>query len=267
MLIEGQSVTQRIKSIKQPYGGYVRASRFETTELDDGRVLNPTENIHPSLVGMAVDYLTRMMNGTFSAESFQISLLGAQIASKYTSDEKYLREAMSLLTQIHGLDDTSIISACKLVTYDVWLRNTSVIALQSKGADDVHPDQATIENIRLLVERTINYFNEDNPITTDGFTFEPDGYTELVVAGDGDFLTDNTLWDLKVRKSKIDSKTSLQLLMYYLMGKRSGQEIFDSITHIGVFNPRLYLTQVFDVGDLSDDVISTVETDVIGYKE
>ena len=266
MLIKGQSVTQRIKSIKQPYGGYVRASRFETTELDDGRVLNPTENIHPSLVGMAVDYLTRLMNGTFSADAFQISLLGAQIASNYTSDEKYLSEALFLLNQIHGLDDTSIISACKLVSYDVWLRNTSETALQSKGADDVHPDQATIENIRLLVERTINYFNEDNPITTDGFTFEPHGYTELVVAGDGDFLTENTLWDLKVRKSKIDSKTSLQLMMYYLMGKRSGQDIFDSIQRIGIFNPRLHIVQTLDVSDVSSDVIETIEKEVIGYK-
>lgn len=35
------SVTQRIKQIKQPRGGYLPVKTFTVTTLDDGQVLNP----------------------------------------------------------------------------------------------------------------------------------------------------------------------------------------------------------------------------------
>lgn len=52
------SVTQRIGQVKQPYGGYLRSSDFSRINLEDGKVLGEG-NIHSSLVGLAVDYLTR----------------------------------------------------------------------------------------------------------------------------------------------------------------------------------------------------------------
>ena len=53
------SVTQRIKQIKQPRGGYLPVKAFTVTTLDDGQALNPEESIAASLVGTAVDYLSR----------------------------------------------------------------------------------------------------------------------------------------------------------------------------------------------------------------
>lgn len=47
------SVTQRIKQIKQPRGGYLPVKTFTVTTLDDGQVLNPEESIAASLVGTA----------------------------------------------------------------------------------------------------------------------------------------------------------------------------------------------------------------------
>ena len=49
------------------------------------------------------------------------------------------------------------------------------------------------------------------------FTFEG-GYTNIVSSGDGDYLTEDTLWDFKVSKEEPKSKYTLQLLMYYIMG-------------------------------------------------
>lgn len=57
------SVTQRIKQITQPRGGYVKPKDFSVTVLDDKVVLNPLENIHPTLMGLVVDYLTRYATG------------------------------------------------------------------------------------------------------------------------------------------------------------------------------------------------------------
>lgn len=47
------SVTVRIGEIKQPRGGYVKPSEFEIIKLDDGVILNPDENIHGTITGMA----------------------------------------------------------------------------------------------------------------------------------------------------------------------------------------------------------------------
>ncbi len=57
-------VTKRISMVKQPYGGYLNKKQFDITTIDDGKTLNEAENIHASLIGLAVDYLTRFMMGT-----------------------------------------------------------------------------------------------------------------------------------------------------------------------------------------------------------
>ena len=63
------SVTKRISMVKQPYGGYLNKNQFDVSVIDDGKILNEKENISPSLIGLAVDYLTRFMMGA-SAKIF-----------------------------------------------------------------------------------------------------------------------------------------------------------------------------------------------------
>ena len=99
------SVTQRIKQIKQPRGGYLPVKTFTVTTLDDGQVLNPEESIAASLVGTAVDYLSRYMDGTSVEEAFEISLLGARVM-------RMEAKAFGLLDDVKGLDDLSITKAC-----------------------------------------------------------------------------------------------------------------------------------------------------------
>lgn len=73
------SVTQRISKIKQPRGGYIKPKEFEQIMLDGGGIddMHPEENVSPSLVGLAVDYLTQFMSGTPVEEAFKISQMGA----------------------------------------------------------------------------------------------------------------------------------------------------------------------------------------------
>lgn len=49
------SVTDRVKKVKQPTGGYIKPSQFEMCKFDDGLVLNEAENVHASVIGMVVD--------------------------------------------------------------------------------------------------------------------------------------------------------------------------------------------------------------------
>lgn len=57
------SVTKKIASIKQPRGSYIKPSSFESIILEDNKKLNEEENVHSSVIGMAVDYLTRYSTG------------------------------------------------------------------------------------------------------------------------------------------------------------------------------------------------------------
>lgn len=102
------SVTQRIKQVKQPRGGYINPRTMNVVELGGGiDELNPEENVHASLVGLAVDYLTRFMSGSSVEESFKISMMGAEVIK----EEKTARK---LMTGIKGLDEKSIINAIKI---------------------------------------------------------------------------------------------------------------------------------------------------------
>ncbi len=278
------SVTGRISSVKQPRGGYIKPSEFSAIVIDDGITLNEDENIHGSTIGMVVDYLTRYRMGTPVAEAFGISLHGAVIAEKMGGIKNALAVAQILVKNINGLDDTSIINACKLVTFDVWYRNP-IGAMSAKGYNETNPDKATIENIQILVKRSIEFFEKYGPVSQDGFTFEPEsadkkayekmlktkkgsygGYTPTVDTGDGDFLTADTMWDFKVSKSKPTNKHTLQLLMYWIMGRHSGQAVFANITKLGIFNPRLNTVYLLDISKVSEDTIKTIEHEVICYE-
>ncbi|MCL2838075.1 MAG: hypothetical protein FWE04_03265 [Oscillospiraceae bacterium] len=58
------SVTRRIKAIKQPKGGYINPKLFQVTEIDESglSVDLKSENIQASIIGTAVDYLTRVLS-------------------------------------------------------------------------------------------------------------------------------------------------------------------------------------------------------------
>lgn len=145
------SVTGRISEIKQPRGGYIKPSAFEVITMNDGALLNEEENIHGSIIGMTVDYLVRYSMGENISEVFNVALQGAAIAETLGKSNS-LAAANKLLNSIKGIDDNSIISACKLVTFDVWKRNP-VAAVLAKDYCEISPDTNTIKNIQIFIKR------------------------------------------------------------------------------------------------------------------
>lgn len=117
------TVTGRIKQVEQPIEGFAPPSTFEVTQYDDKLLLNEPENIHPNVVGMTVDYMTRAQLGVPLIEAFHISLLGWKNAKLYENYEHNLGGAEKLLKDIHGLSDKAIVSAYGMACYDVWYRN------------------------------------------------------------------------------------------------------------------------------------------------
>lgn len=280
------SVTGRIKEIHQPRGGYLKLSDFDVSLIEDAYVpigIYRNENIHSSLIGTTVDYLTRIQMGTTVYDAFEGPILGARFRKAAIDYEDSFEVLFEYLDGIHGLDDQSIINACKAATFDSWFR-APMFARNSKQHTDINPDDYTIRNIQILVGRCVSFFEKYGPVTQSGFDFNPPdkddqkwwrmmkeggsygGYTKTVDAGEGDFLTKNTMWDLKVRKSKPNSKHTLQLLMYWIMGQHSGQEIYSDITKIGMFNPRFDMVYLLDVNRIPDSTIQLIEEEIICYE-
>lgn len=137
----GVSVTQRIKQVKQPRGGYIKPKELTVVSLGDGAAaLNPVENVHASLMGLAVDYMTRFMTGAPATDAFAISLMGAQIIGE-------MDLAQELLAGIKGLDDESIVRAVKLSGFDVCFRAG---IMGYKPVQNINPDADTIANVRVM---------------------------------------------------------------------------------------------------------------------
>lgn len=257
------SVTKRIGMIKQPRGGYINKKNLTVIQFDDGITLNEGENIHASLVGLAVDYMTRFMMGAEREEAFSISLKGAMTLDLFTGDKKQssMKNAVKLLGNIEGLDKKSITNACKLAGYDVCFRAG---IMGYRPVEEINPDADTIENIMIMINRSLSFWKEYGPITKDGFTFEG-GYTDTISTGDGDYLTKDTLWDFKVSKDEPKPKYTLQLLVYYIMGMHSIHKEFKSIKNLGIYNPRMNKVYTIDIGTISKLVIDEVSKEVIGY--
>ena len=298
------TVTQRVREVKQPRGGYLKPSVFEKKVFYDGNTLLENENVHASIMGMVVDYMTRFLISGDVYDAFQISGLGYSVRQAILGGEMSdcdsnliwvlnncgiknisaaKRKAIEiadgensiceLIKRIKGLDDDSLIAACKATTYDVWYR-VGAAARLAKGAKDNNPNADTLQNLRILIQRTVSFFNEVGPIVSDGFCFaEYDennkvcktGYTKTVTNGDGDYLTKDTMWDVKVSKRELNKNYTLQILMYYIMGVHSEMDLFKNIENIGFYNPRQNTMYKLNVKEIPEETISVIERDVIGY--
>lgn len=251
----GVSVTQRIKQVRQPRGGYINPRELEVVSIGDGmETLNPVENVHASLIGLAVDYLTRFMTGASASDAFHVSMLGAMVIGETATAEK-------LLADVKGLDDISITNAIKLSGFDVCYRAG---VMGYRPVQGINPDVDTVANVRTMVMRALCFFDAYGPKVLDGFTFEG-GYTDMVVAGDGDFTTADTLWDFKVSKRPVMKEHTLQLLMYWRMGLHSVHSEFRNVRYLGIYNPRMNEVSRIAAVNIPQEVIAEVESKVIGY--
>lgn len=265
------SVTTISKTIGQPRGGYIPQRWFEKTAYDDG-ILIGEMTIPGSVRGMAVDGLTRVLLGTPVAEAFAFSVIGYRNRVLYRSEQRDDVEACdrrrkldidTLLSRITGLDDASVAAACKACGYNIWYYDPE-LAKTVRSASGIRPDEVTLDGVRTMVRRSVDFFTANGPVVSTGFTFEG-AYTERITAGEGDFLTADTLWDMKAMSCRMNKHHTLQLLLYWMMGQRTGRPEFRSITHIGLYNPLLNESSRLAVRDIPDDVMEAVWHGILEY--
>ena len=255
------SVTQRIKHIKQPRGGYIPPKLMHQQFFEDGKMLSE-ENISPALMGVMVDYLTRFKQTGDFEQAFDIPLKGMQLAKLSLPDLPMIAEAKKLIPLISDFSDKSIAAATAFTSYFDTLYRQGSSAL--KFLEPKIPDAATMENMRIMDDRATKFFTDESPIVKSELTFVG-GYTETITQGDADFMSSDTLWDMKVSKKAPLNKYTLQLAVYYSMAKHSGDSDYQSLTTVGIFNPRLNIAYRLPMSKIDLAVIEAIDQEVIGY--
>lgn len=253
------SVTQRIKQVTQPYGGYLPKKLFKYHKFPTPKI--KYDKSVATTVGLVVDYLSRYMVSSFSydrygpSKAFHISILGSRLAGKE-------KEIKFLLKNVNrNLDDKCIISACKIVQYDCYVRGTQFTRVN----EEIEINSETIIAIREMVYRVVSILkNNTQKLLKFELTF-PCCQDQIVKQGDADFLTDDTLWDIKVTDKVFDSKYSLQILMYYLKSLRSSKK-YTEIKYLALYSPLTDEIYYINVNDISNKIKYEINNQVFGFK-
>jgi hypothetical protein len=255
------SVKQRADQVSQPRGGYVnpRTLRVQYPNGTGPESLDHhSENVSPILVGLAVDYLTRVATGGYPPDTFRVSLRGAR---RIGPDALSRAEADVSGMTAGQVDAGTIAAALRLSSFDVAVRNDP--ALYRPDAQTT-PDAMTTRRIGMMVDRSVSFVASQGGITLAGFTFLG-GYTDTVDSGDADFATPGVLWDLKVSAAAPTSKQTLQLLIYYLLGQHAFEDELTILDEMGIFNPRLNTAWRVRADSIPAATIAEVSRNVIGY--
>ena len=263
-MLKMYSIEGLIPKVPQPNRGYLPISEFKQIKFTDGKYLEKHENLSPLLMSMTIDRLVSYMITKDIDEVFSVSLKGARIANDNGLDGA-LYDAYNLCDSIRGLDIESINSACKLVTFNVWVKSFRN-ASKTVSYKDININSATNFNIKVMVERTLRFFEKYGPVIANDYGFGK-GYTKLVNYGLGDYLTVKSIVDLKILKSNPNKRHTLRVLLHYVMGKHSEKEIFKNIENICIFNPRLNILYIKPVNELEDDLIEIIEEDILCYHD
>lgn len=281
------SVSSVARSIKRP-SRFLTISYFDVEFFDDGKIVfdekqevffaslprsyyyngdyeyddpGPLSN-SASTIGLVVDYMSRFLKTGDKESAFEIPIRGSKelgVLSQFL--------ASFLLDHITGLNEESIIYASKLVQADAICRAQYLDFYDRnnimKNIDLAMPSDAMINNILVFIERTLAFYDKIGDILF-GFTM-PDAYTNIIQAGDGDFMTIDTVFDLKTSKRNPTPAQCLQVLIYYLMGRRSSNNNFKTITKIGFFNPRLNASYTLKLDQIDPKILNEIDRDIIGY--
>ena len=259
-----QSVTQFIKEFDQPDGGVLPVDLFDSFYVDmrDNYFIKH-DRVDPAIMGVGVDYMSRWLMSADFEGAFITPLSGAHIISELSGDNYHIERAAELsdIIKYTRNKQARYESVLRLCAYDQIARGGGVLV----NIDEVNPEDTDIAVMERLVKRVLKFLDKFGPIVLDGFNFDG-GYTDTITHGEGDFLTDNTLWDMKTIRRDIGPYHTLQLLMYWRMGLRSQhRELFRGIQFLGIYNPRSNKIHRCPTSNIPQDAIDLTDFELIGY--
>lgn len=264
------NVTERIRQVQQPRGGFLNPRTMEIRELGGAALDHTVESVHTSVVGSAVELLTRIATGTPVKEALSWEgIVATRAGTQAYSEARQLIDEMDYTVALYAeedgdelLSDDLLVAACRLVSLLSAAHGHWQYDPRTPTAD---VDELTIEHIRTMVTRSVAFFRHYGPVLAHGLVVT--GAAEGTVDwGEVDFLTADTLWDFKVIVKPPSSVHTLQLLMLWIMGTRQPRPEFKAVVHVGLFNPRQNVVYRISVDAIAPDTIAAIASEVLGYK-
>lgn len=247
------TITAFAKSIKQPKGGFLPVNLFKETRYDEYmNDLYPDENVSKSLIGTTVDNLTRVLLGVKPKEVYEPAIFGMMAVKDNNS---------YLISRAIDLDDEAIVAAYQLSFYEQIYRSGRK---PPRGFKLELPDKHTIENIRVMINRSTNYFKQQKSIINSGEMLSMRCRSGSIY-GDYDYLTEDSLIDMKVLSKKITSAHTLQIVLYWLAGTTSKKKGFDNVKYLKFYNPRLNVEYSLDLDKLTLDILNPISYEVLMF--
>lgn len=267
---ERMSINYAAGMINQPRGGYLNFKDFQEDTFEDEDFIDGSkENISPYLVSIIVDYLTSYLLTKQKEESFDIALKGVKAIQQYASAEDsnstdYREIYDKLMNRLDlELSDLCISSAAKLACFGVaYKRGPEYFT----GIRDINPDTITIDHIRKLVHRNLTILKSYSEVIELDVDF-PKAYTGNIIDGSADYLSDDTLWDLRVLKNRFNKNHSMQLLIAWRLGMKQNHRKYSKVKYIGIISPRHNKAYRYDLSQIPQEFIDFLDYKVIGYKQ
>lgn len=250
-----ETVYSRAVSVSQPNGGYIPPQSLTVSQIDEGELTIPSE-LNPAYVGLSVQYMaTYIFTGSYE----KATEISHKVLFRMPPDDfdRLMELDHAFESSNDRLDQMAIMYAVSC--YDKLYREgrisdrlSPVISMESK------------EFLMTLVDRILSFFHRHGVVELE-MDFRG-GYTSTVRTGDGDILTKDGVWDVKVSKNEPNANQTLQVLMYYLMGTHSiHRELYQDLTKIGLYNPLKGREYWIELSTISKETLKSVENDVIGY--
>lgn len=259
------NVTDFVSKLKigQNFYHFKRLIKEENIIENGVQLINLQESISPTIMGLTVDYLTRLSLGQKKEEVLFASQYGRELLERIIVwkswnfstpspiSNQISAEKLTFFKQLINYYDENFIQ----VDNSLSLKNALLVAKLSQYDaiyrafyTDIHPEQITLDEpthdvIVQLIQRNLVILKKENNVVctlifTPDHTYHP--FKKIIKSGDGDFYDDDFLWDLKVSSKKPSNKHFIQVMVYFLLGLNSSlREKFKKISNIGIINPRL----------------------------
>lgn len=234
------NLIERIQEIDNSWVKNINTIEFSKGVFEDDNILE-SENLTPSHVASVVNRLALRLNGMSQRNAFAKGVYGFLIKRKCL--ELSNNDELAELRWINYLNEKNIMKACKLCSYDIWVDNYSYA--KNRNPEYIEPSKSTIRNIEIMTKRAMDFLEMNGPVKRVGFDFK-EGYTNKLSSLTGEYLTEKTLWIIRTSMYEPTLLDKLEIVIQYIMAKRSEDEQLEKVTQFGIYNPRKNICYVVD---------------------
>lgn len=276
--IQPGTVTQVLGQIKLREFKHVYPKAKDLKDFWSGQKLEAHQDmfISPTDLGTMVDMLSSAIwmteNGSVSVDDlvdkvWRTSALGVVRLILHDISEIDQKGFKTLVAKARNTSKDGILAAYKLVRYNNYYR--AGIKYYEPYSGPTTPDEISDEDadyIRNLVSNVIDFYLSRNEVITD-VKFAPEAFTHIVTKGDGDFIADGYLFDMKTSKASFNTKQILQTLVYYFLASRDTNRYGGiDFRGVGLFNPMSGKAEVIDFDDIDKDFMQELKQ-MLGFTE